>query len=411
MFNNAGWNGRATDYASRLDEYKESVSTLFPDLPKELIDARSVSETDALALGLLLECYLQEVTVLDIGTFVGTSAFFFASHPRVTVVISVDPNPMIAEEINDESQVAGAKIAPSALRDLRVLDVARAVLARFPSENRNVRLYEGAPATDGTGITDELSGGPQRLEALVSELPKESSFVAFLNGPHTREGIHADLRAVFDKNPRAVAILDNCRHPSGPFVQAGVVTFMESARHEYEFHLLGDLGPAIATSNLGIVYQKAASSSDVRRALAEFTELFTERLDLLWLMRREEELISTVNHYKEAANEAARLQERNIGLEEYNAKLRERISQSSERSEGLRKRIDQLKRHADQLKKRIDRLEQRKAGLEERNLELKQENMQLHVYRSSRRYRIADAVAEGLRWIPGAAGRARRRSE
>src|SRR5829696_695010 len=133
---NAGANAGAIGYTSRLDEYKEAIRRLFPLLPKDTVDAWSISEADILSLGLLLECYPQEVAVLEIGTFVGTSAFFFASHPKVTRVISVDPNPTVAEEISDKSEMLGAELDPELLGDLRVLDVARAALAEFPDENR-----------------------------------------------------------------------------------------------------------------------------------------------------------------------------------------------------------------------------------------------------------------------------------
>ena len=76
---------------------------------------------------------------------------------------------------------------------------------------------------------------------------------------------------------------------------------MEGAQEEYGFRLLGDLSPGTATSNLGIVYP-GSTAPRVHRALTEFAELFTERLDPLRLLRREEELIAIVNRYKDAAN-------------------------------------------------------------------------------------------------------------
>jgi hypothetical protein len=410
MVSSPDWNVSATGYTSRLTEYKETVSRLFPILPKDCVDAWSVSEADVLALGLLLECYPQKVAVLDIGSFVGASAFFFASHSKVTRVISVDPNPTIAEEINDISEMLGVKVAPEPLGNLRVLDVARTVLAEFPDENRKIQLHVGTVGTSKTGITEDSTGGPKRLEEPMSELLGESSLVAFVDGLHTREGVHADLEAIFDHNPRAVAIVHDCRHAWGPFVQAGVVSFMEGIRNEYDFRLLSDLGPALATSNLGVVYRKA-HSGDVRRALAEFTELFSERLDPLWLMRREEDLIATVNHYKGVANKAASLQERNSRLDEENANLRERNSQLDARYSQLKERNSQLKERNSQLRTRDSRLEEQISKLKQENSQLKQENYQLAVYRSSRRYKIADAVAQKLRWVPDRARRAQRHPE
>jgi predicted nuclease with TOPRIM domain len=470
MVSSAGWNVSATGYTSRLAEYKETVSKLFPILPKDCVDAWSISEADALALGLLLECYPQKVAVLDIGSFVGASAFFFASHSNVTRVISVDPNPTIAEEINDKSEMLGVKFDPEPLGNLRVLDVARTALAEFPDENRKVQLHVGTVKTSKTGTTEDSTGGSKRPEERMSELMGESSLVVFVDGLHTREGVHADLEAIFEHNPRAVAILHDCRHAWGPFVQAGVVSFMEGTRNEYDFRLLGDLGPALATSNLGVVYRKA-HSGDVRRALAEFSELFSERLDLLWLMRREEDLIATVNHYKGAANEAANLQERNSRLEEEitnlrernaklnernakldernakldernaklderfnertsklnerilqlsarnsqadarNSRLDERNSQLDERNSQLDERNSQLRTRNSRLEERISSLQQENSQLTQENSQLKQENTQLVVYRTSRRYKVADAVAQKVRWIPDAVRRTGSRPE
>jgi cell division protein FtsB len=459
MVSSPAWNVSASGYTSRLAEYKETISRLFPILPKDCVDTWSISEADVLALGLLLECYPQKVAVLDIGSFVGASAFFFASHSKVTRVVSVDPNPRLAEEINDKSEMLGVKIDPEPLGKLRVLDVARTVLAEFPDENRKIQLHVGTVGTGKTGITEDSAGGSEELEEPISELMGERSLVAFVDGLHTREGVHADLEVIFDHNPRAVTFIHDCRHAWGPFVQAGVASFLEGTRNKYDFRLLGDLGPALATSNLGVIYQKA-HSGDVQRALAEFTDLFSERLDPLWLMRREEELIATVNHYKVAANKAASLQERNSQLEEDYANLRNQNSQVNERNSELKERISQLNEQIPQLKEQISELKERigqlgagKGQLGERNTQLnernghlrerngqlnaqngqlsaqnseltkrssqleeqisklKQENSQLVVYRSSRRYKIADAVARKVQWLPEAVRRPGSRPE
>ena len=466
MVSSPAWNVSATGYTSRLAEYKETVSRLFPILPKDCVDVWSISEADVLALGLLLDCYPHKVAVLDIGSFLGASAFFFASHSKVTRVVSVDPNPTIAEEINDKSEMLGVNVDPEPLGNLRVLDVARTALAEFPDENRKIQLHVGTVGTSKTGVTEDSTGGPQRLEGPVSEVLGERSLVAFVDGLHTREGVHADLEVIFDHNPQGVAFLHDCRHAWGPFVQAGVVSFMEGTRNEYDFRLLGDLGPAIATSNLGVVYPRA-HSGDVQRALADFTELFSERLDPLSLMRREEDLIATVNYYKGAANTAARLQERNSRLEEdndnlrkqnskldarnaafkernsqlnehnsqlneHNSQLKERIGQLGaakgqlgernselneqnsrlkERNGHLRERNSQLNEHNSRLKERNSELTKRSSQLEEQISKLKQENLQLDIYRSSRRYKIADAVARKVQWLPNAVRRTGSRSE
>lgn len=452
MVSNAGLTTNATEYSSRLDEYKENVSRLFPMLPKDSVDAWSISEVDILALGLFLECFPQDVVVLNIGTFVGASAFFFASHPKVNRVVSIDPNPTVADEINDKSEVPSVEIDPEPLRNLKVLDVARAVLAEFPNENRKIHLYEGTVGTNRVGIEGNSSGSSEKLDTPTLELSGENPLVAFVGGLHTSEGVQGELDAIFEHNPRAVAILDDCRHTWGPFVQAGVVGFMEGSQQEYGFRLLGDLGPGVATSKLGIVYPKV-DGAEVQRALAEFAELFTERLDLLRLLRREEELVATVNRYKDAANDATRLQERNAWLEEqnshlkednsqlrehnskvmehnsqlkeanyqlklYNAQLKENNSHVQQHNSHLKERLSQVRERLSQVRERstgleeqISQLEQRSARLEERNLELRKENAQFAVYRSSRRHKIADAVAQKLRWLPNTVRRTGRSPE
>jgi hypothetical protein len=105
----------STGYLRRLDEYKETVGRLFPALPRDYVDAWSISNADALILGHFLECYPHKVIVLEIGTFIGLSAFHFASLPEVLRVIGVDPNPTIADEINDKSEVLGRSIDPEPL--------------------------------------------------------------------------------------------------------------------------------------------------------------------------------------------------------------------------------------------------------------------------------------------------------
>ena len=178
MVSSPAWNVSATGYTSRLAEYKETVSRLYPILPKDCVDVWSISEADVLALGLLLDCYPQKVTVLDIGSFVGASAFFFASHSKVTRVVSVDPNPRLAEEINDKSEMLGVKIDPEPLGKLRVLDVARTVLAEFPDENRKIQLHVG---TVGTGKTGRTAGCSAR-----SALRSGGGHAAFGSGHASR---------------------------------------------------------------------------------------------------------------------------------------------------------------------------------------------------------------------------------
>src|SRR5829696_6882775 len=85
------WVTHVLDHKRRLEEYKETVSRLFPALPRDLIDSRSIRDVDALVLALFLRCYPHELSVLDVGTFFGASSFHLASQPSVLRVLGVDP--------------------------------------------------------------------------------------------------------------------------------------------------------------------------------------------------------------------------------------------------------------------------------------------------------------------------------
>src|SRR5215203_5100794 len=147
------WTAKGTlDYTNRLSEYKETLSRLFPTLPRGYVDAWSISTVDALTLAHFLECYPRRVMVLDIGTSVGVSAFHFASQPKVLRVISVDPNPTIADKLDDKPGELGSGIDPEPLRNLRVLDVARAALAEFEDEQQKIQLCVGAVGGSQMGI-------------------------------------------------------------------------------------------------------------------------------------------------------------------------------------------------------------------------------------------------------------------
>src|SRR5918994_1717695 len=81
-----------TDHKKRLEEYKQTVSRLFPTLPRELVEARSIRDVDALVLALFLRCYPHEVNVLEVGTFFGVSTFHLAGQPSVMKVVGVNPD-------------------------------------------------------------------------------------------------------------------------------------------------------------------------------------------------------------------------------------------------------------------------------------------------------------------------------
>jgi hypothetical protein len=350
MDSSGNWTTNTVYHTRRLDEYKEAISRLFPALSRGYVNAWSISDTDALTLGLFLECYPRRVVVLDVGTFVGVSAFCFAGQPKVLSVISVDPNPTISYEINDKSEMLGfKKMDPGALGDLRVLDVAHSALSEFDDERAKVRLCEGVIGSTQVSVSSNTDAENEtRLDVLPGDLPDGAGVLAFIDGLHTRQGVEADLEAVFSKHPRAVAILDDCRHTWGPFIQAGVVGFLENAQEKYHFQLLADLGPGISTSNLGLVYPDI-EVTEVQRTLVEFKELFSERLDPLRLLRREEELIGIAYSSKKAEDKS--VEDRHT-LAKRNSQLKDRNSQLKKRNSQLKKRSSQLKKRSSQLKKR-----------------------------------------------------------
>ena len=220
--------------------------------------------------------------------------------------------------------------------------------------------------------------------------------MAFVDGLHTREGVLADLEAIFDRNPSATVFLDDCRHAWGPFVQAGAVDFMERVSGEYHFQLVGDLGPGLARSNLGIVYPDS-NAAETRKTLADVGHVFSRRLDPLRLLSREEELISTVNRTNQKLVQARRQSRRNDRIKERNSQIKERNSRLKKDNERLKKNNERLEENNGQLKENNGRLEERNSWLE-------QKNSQLTVHNHSRRYRLADALVGGVLRIPGLKG-------
>jgi hypothetical protein len=444
----SGWTAQVLGHKRRLEEYKDTISRLFPSLPRDLVEARSIRDVDALVLALFVQCYPHGLSVLEVRTFFGVSTFHFASQPSVSRVLGVDPELPEDGEAGQTPKTLEPEGATEPLQELNVLDVARAALAEFAEESAKVQLRTGDVSIAWSHLRGDAPEGSEKMPA--HELSDEQALLAFVNGVPKREVVEADLRAIFDANPRAIAILDHCRGVGGPFVQAGIADFMERSLGEYHFRLFGDLSTGIATSNLGIVYPDA-DYAEVQRSLAELGHLFSERLDPLWLASREQEMIGIVNTYKdEAASLRGQLQdligehqllaERNTELQKRVSQLEKRKSQLEERNAtlkgekmGLQKRSSQLERRKSQLEEnnsrlkgekkdlqsrvsQLDngssRLEERIARLQERNARLKEErtllDSQLSEFRTAGRYKLADALTKNVLRVPGARALARR---
>ena len=332
----------------RLKEYKETVVRLFPTLPRSLVDDRSVSYSDALVLGLFLDRCPPETTALDIGTSVGSSAFYLASHPQVRKVVSVYRNPAPTGTNADLELSQGGQ----------PLELARATLAEFPREQKKVSFHHGSevPALEEDG----------------------TAFVAFVGGHSNREGVHADLSAVCAGNPRAKVVLTGCRGERGPLVQAGAVDFVQAAPEKYRFRLLGDLGPSLASSGLGVVYPETriAETEDILEYLGGD---FSEKLDLLRALSREEDLVGLTNRLRRELNQVRKSR---VLLKERASELEGQVSQLKSEAKVRAKNTAALKGHVTAVKSQNQNLQAQAQKLER----------QIQAVQSSTSWRLLDKL-------------------
>lgn len=357
-------------YLAPLREYRETVLRLFPEMNRRALHD-SISPADALFLGYFLEHYPRSVVALEIGARVGDSAFCLASHPKVLKVVSVNLNPLIAEEFAAHSISDGGPGAADSEppRNFRMLDIARATIAEYPEEQGKITFLEGPLGDVLIGVEGEPARTAAGAETSALTFPKGNGLVALVDGLHDRESVSESLKAVFDRDQHAVVFVDDCRHERGPFVQAGVADFMDEAREEHRFRPVASVGPALASSDLAVLYSGSVAA-ETERTLGEVGRMFSRKLDPLRLLGREEELMNAVS------------------------KLNRQLSQTDEH----RARLDDehkvhLEQRASQLEKKVSRLEAQVARLKARNAEL------LSRY-SSRRYRLADILAEKALRVP-----------
>jgi hypothetical protein len=419
---NNEWTAQVVDQTRQLEEYKETVRRLFPTLQRDLVDARSIRHVDALVLASFLRSYPHEGNVLEVGTLFGVSTFHIASQPSVVRVLGVNPD----AKADLESQQGPSET-----------DIARAALAEFAEVGAKIQLRTGHV---GSVWREDRGDSPDGSKEITAQ---DEPVLAFVGGARTREAVEADLQAIFEARPHAVAILDHCKGAGGLFVQAGIADFLERAQGEYHFRLFADLSTGIATCNLGIIYPDG-DAAEVQRYLEELGHLFSERLDPLWLASREQELIGMVNTYKDEANglsgqlqdlsgEYRLLTDDSKALQKRISQLEKRKVQLEERTAGLKKEKKEFQKRSSQLEKRTTQLEKRKTQLEEINAGLKMEkkefqkrssqlekntsrlkeerlllDAQLADFRSAGRYKLADTVTKNVLRIPGAKALARR---
>ncbi len=251
----------ANDIHKRLHciiEYKATVARCCPALLRHAIDAWSIQDNDVLDLQNFLDCYSHsKVVVLDIGTFVGVSAFFWASQQKVSEVFSNDYNPTIDELkewgliAHDSSNIVG---------NFKLLDVVEAALEAFPYEKQKIRLRPGR------------LGDP---EAPMPRPSDEAPLLAFVDGDHREEGVRADLQAIFERAPYAVALLHDCRGPHGPSVQRGITYFIKGTSQHYHFHLFERMITGVPPPNLGVVYPNLVAP-EMEQCLLEMRQLSRE---------------------------------------------------------------------------------------------------------------------------------------
>lgn len=288
-----------TDPAGRhlalLRDYRDTVERLFPALTKRTLDELSTSSADALFVGLFMDHYPHKSVVLEKGVLLGTSTFLLAGHPKVSRVVGVDQNPRIPEDALDSDRNAHNGIAGAGeSQSLETLDVARAALAEHAGAWRKIELHEG----DGRPI-EEVAAGFLEETGSTADRGADSSaddgtLIFLLSAPQGREEVSGELEAIFAQYPQAIVFLGNCRKSRGPFIQAGIADFMEEEQNDYYFRLAGDLGLGLAGSSLGVVYpdRVAKTTDDV---LGDIGRQFSERLDPLRLLEREEELLEGTN--------------------------------------------------------------------------------------------------------------------
>src|SRR5918997_6260755 len=115
----SAWSAHIVEHTRRLEEYKETISRLFPALPRDLLDARAIRDADALILALFLRSYPHRLSVLEVGTLFGVATFHFAGQPSVLRVLGVDPDLPVTGDAGQTSSI----------------DIARAALGEFADES------------------------------------------------------------------------------------------------------------------------------------------------------------------------------------------------------------------------------------------------------------------------------------
>jgi len=297
--------------------YRETLVRLCGQRAGEALDARWPGARDALVMWHVVASYPREVVVLDVCATFGPFSFHVAGHPRVRRVIAVDADLSVAEVLRD---CVGPGAVDGAPPDLRVPDVTRRVLEEFPEERAKIQLEAGTQIGEAVAAASRAGAEGARL-------------VVFVEGATGKAEVRERLAAIFDASGEVVVLLDRCRDRHGPFVQAGVVSALESARTPYEFRLLADLSPALASTALGVVYP-ASLADEVGEGLDRLARQFSTQFDVLHLLGREAELVEA----------ACRLNEELTATRESLAEAQRTLEAARRDAEGARGQLETVYR-------------------------------------------------------------------
>jgi Methyltransferase domain len=314
----------ADENLMRLEEYKDILLRTFPFLSKSYVDYHSISDVDAITLERFLDRFPDGIVMLEVGTFVGVSTFHLANQSKVSKVISVDLNPRFAEVEAWEGYLS-ADLDTGAASDLRVQDVAEKVLTHFPEHRQIVQLIAGM------------------ANSVDIPVPPGRPFVAFVDGDHTKEGVEADLRVIFERNPHAVVVLHDCRSGWTTQVVAGVAAWVDAAPSAYRFRLFAPLDSHPSRANLGVLYPEAMAEQVERIAVGLLTDPTSE-----WLRR-----------WLQVVRQATRMKR----LQEAASSLESQVSDRDQRIQGLEEQLRDRDRKLRGIKEKRRRLRRRSVKL------------------------------------------------
>lgn len=264
--------GDTAGYSRRREAYVRAILKRFPGLPSEAVEQWSLTETEALQIGLFLEAMPQgngELGVLDLGPPDGLTALHLAEQPKVIEVVCA----------GEDIELSGYTNAHGPPFDTSLLEVSREALADF-QEREVIKLPGEDEAASAVGLPT----------------------VVLIRGAGTRESTEESLRRAFEANSEVLALVSGCRGERGPFVQAGMVDFVQQ-NPGVKIRNFSELGPGLANSGLSLLYSSAVSER-AERSLDKLASGFSKRLDPLVLLAREEELIRLCNRFKEEAEQS-----------------------------------------------------------------------------------------------------------